>query len=386
MNRLGTWLVVATLALLAGCRFDGIQNMSLPGTVGTGEDALIVTAELPDVGTLTPNAQVRVDEVVVGTVTRITVEDWHAVATLSLEPDVDIPVNARARVGVNSLLGAAYVELSAPRKPKGTLSTGDVIPLARGHAYATTEQVLSTASLALNGGGLEQIATITHELNRALGGDDRALASLLPRLDTFLTTLNGQRREITATMADLDRLAARYAGGRDDIVAAVDQIGPALGVLAESRPDLTAALDSLRELGTVATPLVRKAKGDLVANLRDLRPLLQALHRSGPALVTSLGYALSFPFDSATVGNACRGAYCNINVTLDLTAESLSSGFLEADGSPSGLPNVLGLPVNDLVEALTGPTRPLATIAPKPGEARQPGDAPTLLDLLGGGN
>lgn len=380
MNRLATWFVVAALALLAGCRFDGIQNLSLPGTVGTGEDALVVTAELPDVGTLTPNAQVRMDEVVVGTVTRLVVEDWHAVATLSLEPDVEIPANAQARVGVNSLLGAAYVELSTPPKPKGALASGDVIPLARGHAYATTEQVLSTASLALNGGGLEQIATITHELNRALGGDGRALASLLPRLDTFLTTLNGQRREITATLADLDRLAARYADGRKDIVAAVDQIAPAIDVLAESRPDLTAALESLRELGTVATPLVRRAKDDLVANLRDLRPLLQALHRSGPPLVTSVGYALSFPFDSATVGNACRGAYCNINVTLDLTADSLLSGFVNADGSPAGLPNVLGLPANDLIEVLTGPTKPLATIAPKPG------DPPTLLDLLGGGN
>ncbi|RHW25677.1 MCE family protein [Nocardioides immobilis] len=165
---------VAAGALLAGCSFDGIGELPLPGGTGTGDGAMEVTVELPDVGTLTPNSQVKVGDIAVGTVTEINAVDWHAEAVLSLEPDVELPANAVASVGVNTLLGASYVELAAPHRPQGVLADGAEIPLERGSAHPSTEQVLSAASVTLNGGGLEQLSTITVELNRVLAGNDGA--------------------------------------------------------------------------------------------------------------------------------------------------------------------------------------------------------------------
>lgn len=358
MRRLAPVLLVAALTL-AGCRFDGIDSMALPGGKGTGDDALKVTVELPDVGTLTANAQVKVDDIAVGTVTEVRVEDWHAVAELSLEPDVELPADVMAKVGINTLLGSAYVELVPPaagRRTPGstgqdTLRSGDRITLDRGHAYPSTEQVLSAASLALNGGGLEQLATITTELNKVLGGNDRAVADLLPRLDSFVGTLDGQKDEILAAVRDVARLSQRFARQRGTITGALDEIGPALEVLARNRPDLTKALTALNRLSDVATPLVGQVKDDLLADLRDVVPVLRAVRAAGPAAISALGFAVTFPFAPETVQNACRGDYCNLGLTVDLTNSALLNGFIRPDGS-LGLPGLPGIP--DLGKVLGG--------------------------------
>jgi phospholipid/cholesterol/gamma-HCH transport system substrate-binding protein len=372
--------------LLAGCRFDGINEMALPGGVGTGDDAVHVTVELPDVGTLTPNAQVKVGDIAVGTVTSITAVDWHAEADLSLEPDVDLPANALASVGVNTLLGSSYVELSAPASPKGALADGAQIPLARGHAYPSTEQVLSAASLTLNGGGLEQLSTITTELNRVLGGNDRAIADLLPRLDSFIGTLDAQKADILDAVRNVSSMSKRFAGERGVISRALANIGPALRTLSENRPDLTRALTSLANLGDVATPLVQSVHDDLVADLQDIEPALRAISRAGDAAVSGLGFALTFPFAPETVGNVCRGDYCNLDLTVDLTTSALINGATTPDGSP-GLPGFPGLDLSQLLGLLSGgPTDAITgLLGGLTGSTRssQPSDA-GLTALLGG--
>lgn len=346
-------LAIACAVVLSSCTFGGINQTVLPGDIGTGGDAIHLTVELPDVGTLTPNAQVKVGDIAVGTVTSIKAVDWHAVATLSLEPDTDVPANAVARVGVNTLLGAAYVELAPPPHPSGVLADGATIPLARTHAYPSTEEVLSAASVALNGGGLEQISTITRELNKVLGGNDHAVADLLPRMNSFVTTLNGQRAQILGAIRDMNTLAKRFDGSHKVIDHALDALGPALRTLSRNRPSLTRALTALTRLSTVATPLVDRVRSDLVSNLKDVVPALQALRRAGPSLIRGLGFAVTFPFAPDTVQNACRGDYCNLDLTLDLTGTSLLNGFTTPSGG-IGVPGLPGLDLTNLLGALTG--------------------------------
>ncbi|GAB2972035.1 MCE family protein [Nocardioides montaniterrae] len=339
--------------VLSGCSFGGINQMVLPGAKGTGSHALHVTVDLPNVGTLTPNAQVKVGDIAVGSVTSIKVVDWHARAELSLEPGTTVPANALARVGVNTLLGAAYVELDAPARPQGQLADGATIPLSRGHAYPSTEQVLSAASVALNGGGLEQVSTITRELNKVLGGDDHAVADLLPRLNSFVGTLNGQRSQILGAIRDMNTLAKRFDGSHKVIDDALAQLGPAVEVLSRNRPALTKALTSLTRLSGVATPLVDRVRGDLIGDLKDLQPALVALQKAGPSLVRGLGFAITFPFAPETVQNVCRGDYCNLDLTLDLTNTALVNGFTTPSGG-IGVPGLPGLDLTKLFDSLTG--------------------------------
>ena len=326
--------------------------------------------------------------------TKIEVKDWHAQATLSIEPTARIPENAAARVGVNTLLGSAYVELVQPADARGTMKSGGHIPLERGKAYPSTEQVLSAASLALNGGGLEQLATITTELNKVLGGNDHAVASLLPRLDSFVGALDAQREDILSAVRDVERLSKRFASDRTTITSALDEVGPALEVLSRSRPRLINALKELTRLSSVATPLVEEVEDDLLADLRDLTPALKALTAAGDSAVSALGFAITFPFAPETVQNACRADYCNLFLTVELTNDAILNGFIRPDGS-IGVPGLPGLPdlggvLKNVTGGLLGTLNSLVK-APPSRTTRNPGPLAaglglnqTIQDLLDG--
>ncbi|MCW2856545.1 MAG: mce2E [Marmoricola sp.] len=349
-------VLIASAVFLGGCSFNGIENMQLPGGVGTGAGSLKITVDLPDVGTLTPNAQVKVGDIAVGTVTKITAVDWHAVAVISIDGKTRLPANAVATVGVNSLLGASYLELAAPtdEAAEGQLASGSTIPLSRGSAYPATEQVLSAASVVLNGGGLAQLGTITSELGKAFNPNNLAVRDLLPRINTFVTALDAQKEQIYSAIDSVDQLSARFAHNKDTLTRSIDELGPALATLSRERPRLTAALASLKNLGSVATPLVESTRADLVANLRNLAPALAAIHQAGASLVRGLGFAVTFPFAPETMRNACRGDYCNLDLVLDLTNNSLVHGFTTQDGLPS-IPGFPGMPtVPQLVSLLGG--------------------------------
>jgi phospholipid/cholesterol/gamma-HCH transport system substrate-binding protein len=363
-------LTILSLALAGGlsaCSFDGVQSVPLPGAVGTGDDAYQLTVELPDVGTLVENAEVKVDDVAVGTVTDLSVDDWHARATVSIEEGTQLPSDAVAKVAYNSLLGAAYLELAAPTTEKNgraaRLEDGDTIPLEHSGAYPSTEQVLAATSVVLNGSGLQQLRTITVELNRALASRaGSGVRQLIPRLNSFMGALNAQRGDITTALDRLDKLSTRFAGDIDVVDTALDDLEPALRVLSEQRSSLTSALTSLDRLSTVSTRLVSLTRHDLRANLEDLAPALSALDQSGDAVVRGLRYLLTPPFAPETIPNACRGDYCNLFLTLDLSTRALLENFGGAPtpGSAGGglLPGVPSLPgVPDLAGV---PTPPLA--------------------------
>ena len=60
---------------------------------------------MPDVDNIEPNSRVRVGDVNVGNVTKIERQGWHALVTMALNGDVELPANATAKVGQTSLLG-----------------------------------------------------------------------------------------------------------------------------------------------------------------------------------------------------------------------------------------------------------------------------------------
>jgi phospholipid/cholesterol/gamma-HCH transport system substrate-binding protein len=400
-------LGLALTGVLSGCAFQGVSSLPLPGSIGTGAESYTVEIELPDVGTLRPNAQVKVGDIAVGTVTALTTRNWHAVATVSLGKDVELPDNAVAAVGQNSLLGASYIELGPPADaaPTGRLERGEVIPLARTKAYPSTEEVLAATSVVLNGSGLGQLSTVTHELNRALGGDDGAVGRLIPRLDELVAGLDQQRADITTALDGLDRLSGQLAGQTSTISAALDQFGPTFAVLGRERDDLVTALDKLRALGVTGSAVIEESGENLTANLRDLQPVIASLADTQEHLVGALGLALTFPLPAATAPNACRGDFCNLSLTLDLQLGKIDANLLTGtplQGTLFGVQNLLGGtapgqaggvadPLQAPLQALTGggdpatgppaEAPPSADTSPPPGEEQT--DAPSGPGLLG---
>lgn len=211
MRRIGALAIGIAVTLgVSGCQWDGLNSLPMPGTQGAEEGSYAVRIQMPNVTTLTRNSPVRVDDVTVGTVSKIEVEGWHALVTVSINPDVKLPANAVAKIGQTSLLGSNHLELAPPTDvtPQGQLRAGDLIPLDRAGIYPTTEQVLSSLSVVLNGGGISQLETITRELNAALHGRENDIRDLLPQLAELTTNLDVQRNDIIRAMSGLIASAA----------------------------------------------------------------------------------------------------------------------------------------------------------------------------------
>ena len=78
------------MLLLTGCDFD-VYKLPLPGGTDVGDDPITVTAEFRDVLDLVPKSTVKVNDVSVGQVTDIDLDGDHAVVTMELRNDVELP-------------------------------------------------------------------------------------------------------------------------------------------------------------------------------------------------------------------------------------------------------------------------------------------------------
>jgi phospholipid/cholesterol/gamma-HCH transport system substrate-binding protein len=322
-------VVVLVVSVLSGCGFHGANSFKLPGTKGGGPGSYTVQAQMPDVQNLQQNSRVRVNDVTVGTVTNIELQSWHAVVTMTINGDVDLPANATATLGQTSLLGSVHLELAPPAgvPAQGKLKAGSLIPLTSAGAYPSTERTLAAVSLLVNGGGLGQIQDIIKSLSTAFTGREQDLRSLLGQLDKFVGYLNDQKGDIIAATDSLNNLVGQFADQKPVIDKALKTLPGALTVLKDERNNLADALGELSKFGALAADSVNKTKSNLVKELTDLGPVLQSLADAGPALTRSLGFFGTFPFPKDTLSKWNRGDYANLTAVLDLTLSRLDSGF-----------------------------------------------------------
>ncbi|MEV8070211.1 MCE family protein [Streptomyces sp. NPDC085995] len=298
-------------------RFDGVEDLPLPGGADLGPHPYTVTAELDDVLSLVPQAAVKVNDVAVGRVTAIRLDGWHARVTMKINGDVRLPADAGARLEQSSLLGEKYVQLVAPAKDTTTARLGDgsVIPIARTGRNTEVEEVFGALSLLLNGGGVNQLKTITQELNAALGGRESEVRSTLERVNTLVTDLDDHRGDITEALDAVNRLSATLAGRKDDVRTVLTDLSPGLKTLDEQRGSLLTMLRSLDTLSGVAVSTVNAAKQDMVADLKALAPTLRALADAGSDLPDSLQALLTYPFTDEVL-NGVKGDYLNVYLNM----------------------------------------------------------------------
>ncbi|MFF5506346.1 MCE family protein [Streptomyces roseolus] len=377
---LGLGLALAVGALpTPSVRFDGIQDLPLPGGADLGDHPYTVTAEIADVLSLVPQSAVKVNDVAVGRVTAIELDPgtWTARVTLKINGDVRLPADSGARVEQSSLLGEKYVQLVAPaaaaprggvrpaaarRETGARLTDGSVIPLARTSRNTEVEEVFGALSLLLNGGGINQLKTITRELNAALGGREPQVRSMLRRVDTLVTTLDAHRGDITRALDGLNRLSTTLAGRKKDVGTILTDLSPGLKTLENQRGSLLTMLRALDTLSGVAVSTVEASKKDMIADLKALAPTLTALADAGADLPDSLQVLLTYPFTDEVM-KGVKGDY--LNTYLHLAAapgtEVIPPLVPKADPTPTPSPTPT-------------PTDPLPLPALTPNQANEPKD------------
>ena len=386
--------LLALVVVVSSCSFDGAYDLPLPGgkAVSRG-DAIEITAEFTDALNVVPRTAVMVDDVAVGQVTEVDREGWHAKITMLVRKDLDLPANTIADIRQTSLLGEKYVALLAPATgATGRLADGDNIGLDRTGRNPEVEEVLGALSFVLSGGGVEQLRTISVEINKMLDGRTEDARGALANISNLVGALDDQKASILSAMSAVDRLATTLNRESRAVGDAIDAMGPALEVLNGQHAALVKMLRQLDRLGTVGTRVIAASKDDLIATLRHLQPALRELADAGDSLPRGVSLMASFPFPKEAADLA-KGDYANALFALDFDLSKLfsSGGAFDSSNLPSPVEICMATPAAQLCQTLNDtlltqlcslmPTNPLC---PGTGPGAHGNPANPLQNLLNG--
>jgi phospholipid/cholesterol/gamma-HCH transport system substrate-binding protein len=341
-------LAVAALTLvLSGC---ALSLQSLPKISGIHQPTYPVHAVFANVLNLPTDAQVRVGAEVVGQVETIGTKHYQADLTLEIKRTVRLPVGTTAQIRFDNPLGDEYVMLQTPTTltsaldHPGTrfLAPGAVIPAGSTSTAPSVEDTFGALSLVLNGGGINQLETIIHELNNTFGGNQVPIRSFLTTIDQGVSSLSGGRTAIDGALASIASLSRQLNGGKSTIANGISSIAPAIGILASENTQITGLITQLSNLGAIGTKVAEQSGQNSVNDAKDLLPVVQQLESVSAQLAPDLSDLASFEKESLKVA---PGNYLQVSAIVNVVlppgsfeatplAQLANSRTLAADRSP----------------------------------------------------
>ncbi|PPJ20180.1 hypothetical protein C5E44_00105 [Nocardia nova] len=216
-----------------------------------------LTATFANALNLPTKAKVRLNGADIGQVESMQAENYTAVVAMRIRSGVLLPAGTTAELRSATPMGDVFVALTPPAHPElgaPALGDGASIPLPATSAAATIEEVLTKASLLVNGGAIENVTSLANSLGRSVGGRGDRLAGMISQTRDLVNNLAARSdriREILATAGDLSATAAAQRGDIDDAMSAA---GPALQVVGDNTQqlvDLTGQVNRIaQELAT----------------------------------------------------------------------------------------------------------------------------------------
>jgi phospholipid/cholesterol/gamma-HCH transport system substrate-binding protein len=241
-RRKGSELATGALVLVAGA--VAVWGYFWLTAQPLGRRGYHLLVQLADAGGLQRGDRVRLAGVQVGTVRGVGLKEGAVLAEITVDRDLNLPVDSRASLQASGAFGGRYLAIQ-PGKATAVLGQDDTLTahnaptlsetftMIGGHASEAFERVsdlLSPDHIA----GLEQGAkTLSHSVNdlNSLTGALRITATRVnhrlddPRLDSTVTDLARTARSLSGTSAEL-RMASVSLGS---ILGKIDQGSGSLG-------------------------------------------------------------------------------------------------------------------------------------------------------------
>ncbi|MGW5919557.1 MlaD family protein [Nocardia fluminea] len=248
--------VAAAITLSAtGCA-TGLDQLPLPAP-GLGGDTYTLTATFSNALNLPEKAKVSLNGADIGQVESMSARDYTALVTLRITSSVRLPVGTSAQLRSATPMGDVFVAMKPPpviEPGTAVLGDGGAITLESTSAASTIEEMLTRASLLVNGGTIQYLTTVVAALSEHVGGRGDRLAELLDETRALLGSLSDRTDQINGVLYAATDLSGTLAAQQATLADTVAAAGPAVEVLAENTDSLVTLVDRVH---TITTQLAR---------------------------------------------------------------------------------------------------------------------------------
>ncbi len=187
--------IMTTVALLV----LGIYYLRLPTLMGIGQYQL--KADLPASGGLYPTSNVTYRGITIGKVTAVEPTEKGAEATMSIDSNFKIPLDAVANVHSVSAVGEQYLDLVSQGKSQGFFSPGQ--RMTKGTVPSEIGPALDTANRGLTVLPREKIGQLLDETADAVGGLGPALQRLVDSTQAIVGDFKTNINQVDDIIAEL---------------------------------------------------------------------------------------------------------------------------------------------------------------------------------------
>ncbi|MEV5649741.1 MCE family protein [Nocardia sp. NPDC052254] len=227
-------ILTATTVGVSGCGVT-LQNMPMPKP-GIGGPGYTVHAAFTDVLNLPDHAHVRIGGTDIGTVTAIETTNFIADVKMEIRQDISLPRGTTVELRQATPLGDMFVAMTLPSAQEAgpPLHDGETIGTDHTGTAASVEQLMMSVAMLVNGGGINQAAQITTQMNSMFAGRGPQLSHLLNELTSVIGALNQRTGDIDATLQGLNGLSGELANRKRELGEAADTFPALLGLVNEN--------------------------------------------------------------------------------------------------------------------------------------------------------
>lgn len=384
MRRGQTRLIAIAIALSF---LGGVLALAFPREE---KEPFNVTAYFTKAIGLFPESRVRVLGVSIGRVTSVTPVGSKVRVEMRLDPDVNVPADAKAVIVPISLISDRYVQLTPVYASGPRLRNGAVIDTDRTSIPAELDDLLAQLKKFLDAveagtrENPESLGLAVKNLAAALAGAGEDLSKTLAGAGALGGAASENAAAMDAIVGELSRLFGALADRRNDIALLNTRLAQALGAVANESDSLNGALSNLALLTEQLNSLVAAHRTDLEADLAILAKTTKILTERQQSTIQTLDW---LPVLADGAENAHNGGALHVDANVPHIDVRDAHLFPCPVGVPSTLCLLLGLTGGGLPIGATvpgaAPATPPAGAAPK-GPATTPSlpDPGNLLDLL----
>ncbi|MFE0025602.1 MCE family protein [Amycolatopsis sp. NPDC059021] len=245
-----------------------------------------VTVQTDHIGNqMRVGADVKLRDVVVGTVSEVRSNGRYAEISLALQPDQlgRIPANVVVRLLPKSLFGERYVSLEVPgRAAAEPLARGAVIGQDRSQDAIETEKVLDDLLPVLQAVQPEKLSSTLHAVSAALDGRGKSIGETIGMLDSYLRRILPSIPDLTSIIADTPAVTDTYNRAGPKLLDALTDLTTTSRTLVQER----AKLQNLFSVATTATmdvdQFLAANKDNLIHLVASSRPAAEVLAKYAP--------------------------------------------------------------------------------------------------------